>query len=152
VNPGYELRSGPWVAAAYLLAPLASLILLSGFLAIPAIALNPSTAVVEIGPMGALLVSGEIGGLILELLLVTPILMAIRFLHWRWITRWVAALMGLAIGEAVALLMGGQGLGGDNQTLIRAGLICGTVGAVAAVTFHLIAMRRVRALSPAEVF
>jgi hypothetical protein len=104
-----------------------------------------------------LITAGGFFGLIVELFFVTPLLLTLRRYRWTWINIWWFASYGLAIGEAINVLLDSVlrhhwfGWGAVLQGV----LVSGFTGMIAAIIFYLIAFRRAGAgespaLSPHE--
>jgi hypothetical protein len=97
--------------------------------------------------------------LVIELFLASPILVMYRYFRWRYLNLWTAALLGLAIGAAPALIL--LNLPSLDSTLVPSGYFylgrltaegywrllrgvawSGSIGLASAVTLALFAVRR----------
>ena len=157
-----ELRPIKFVAAAYVLAPLAGLTALLLAIALPTA--HPERGL-AMWPL--VLVVGGFVCLLIELVLVTPLLLGFRRHRWRWLNGWTGVALGFAVGalasSATALVsLGGGGTyvwGAHDQVLVAngawtpagwrswSGMLAGFApqfglgGAVAALVLRLVAVR-----------
>src|SRR5690348_2635664 len=98
-----ELRSAPFIGLSYLSGALAGGSVGAGFSLIEAVGDQNSFAGTGITLMSATVdtfVLIAVVCLLVELVVATALLLAYRFFRWRFLTRWTAALIGLAIGIA----------------------------------------------------
>ncbi len=147
-----DFRTSPFVLAAYVAAPAASVTLLWLFTSTYEIVVGRYVLNDVIPVLPIILGGGILGGLIVELIFVTPLLFAFRRFRWPWLNGWWIAGYGLVVGEIVyVLLMPFEphhwfGWGAVTQGTV----VCGFVGMIAAIVFSLIAFRRLEVSQPSE--
>lgn len=141
-----ELRSWRMVALGYAVAPLAGL---TSLWAIYMFRWWRDPAATDWSKTYALwflmIIVGGFFCLAVEVVFVTPILLAYRRYKWRWLNTWSASLIGFVLGSGIWLVLGlADANDFDGLKLIRvlheAGDM-GVVGAVSAVAFRTIAVR-----------
>jgi hypothetical protein len=163
-----RLRSLPFIALGYIAGPIAGLTAFCSLLAVDVLIERPPglSNVHGVGVLGAyvlLLIFGGVPCLLVELVFVTPLLVAFHHYRWAWLNGWALASVGFALGFGAALLTALSGASPTPQyqtdwglvsvieghrTLIGWVLMCascavfGIVGMVAAIVFRLIAIRR----------
>ena len=91
-----ELRPPLFVAAGYVLGPIAGLTALWLAWIVPAESFG-----LALIALPGLLVGGGAVCLFLELILVTPLLLGFRRHRWRWLNGWTGAAIGFAVGVLV---------------------------------------------------
>lgn len=140
-----ELRSWTMVALGYVVAPIAGLTSLWGIYIFrwsndPATDWSKSYAA-----WGLMIIIGGVFCLAVEVVFVTPILMAYRRYKWRWLNTWSASLIGFVLGFGTWLALGLADTN-DWDTLKLVRVLhetgdMGVAGAVSAVVFRMIAVR-----------
>jgi hypothetical protein len=161
-----ELRSFPFVALAYVVAPLIGLSAYWLVWAVPSYIGPPVRVVDALSVLSSMLIFGGFICLIVELAIITPLLLAFRRYRWRWLNGWSGALIGFVMGFSFSLGTASlpqppgsfeSGQYGvvyvSNGVLTAAGwreaflssLWTGGVGLVGAVAFRLIAVRSIDA-------
>ena len=154
----------PIVALAYVIAPLIALTVAWLFWIVPSL-MGPPFALRQ--ALAIWLSMAFVGGamcLVVELVIITPVLVAFRRYRWPWLNGWVAAASGLLIGLVLALAYGslppspGYSESGQygivyitngHRTLagwknvFMSSLLPATVGLISAVVFRLIAVQTV---------
>jgi hypothetical protein len=97
-----ELRPWPYIVVGYVLAPFAGLtvIFLSWLARVPWIGWGE-----EPGMWLVVIAAGEVAGIVIELVLVTPLLIGFNRYRWRWLSGQAGVLFGAAVGIALALLL-----------------------------------------------
>ena len=164
-----ELRPLPFVALAYVVAPLVGLTAYWLAWAVPSYIGPPLRVADALSVLVAMLVFGGFICLVVELAILTPLLIAFGRYRWRWLNGWSGALIGFVIGFVFSLgtaslplppgssesgqygvvyvSNGVQTAAGWQEALI-ASLWTGGVGLVGAATFRLIAVRSARGRRP----
>ncbi len=142
-----------FVLLAYAVAPAASITLLWLGLSIYEGVVSRYTLSDDFAAFPQILTFGSIAGLLVELFLVTPFLLAFRRYRWGWLNTWWLTGYGLAIGETGYLLL----RVGDPRwfgwgAVLQGILVCSFFGAGAAFIFQFIAFRRRAATSVGDVF
>jgi hypothetical protein len=141
-----QLRSLPIIAFAYVVAPLVALTILSLGVSLSFLMAGRLT-----NPLGG--VAGEWLGvvgtgfplcLLVELIIVTPMLIAFRRYRWKWLIGWSACVSGFLTGAIFCVVVVGMVFGWD-QSIGSAplALVAGFVGLTIALIFRLIAVRTV---------
>ncbi len=103
---GLKLRSWPVVALAYVFAPLIGVSIWYGALTVPDALGGNFRPLGAIPVWFSLLAMGTAAGLIVELVIVTPILIRFHRRRWPWFTRWVGAGFGFLLGFAPQFIFG----------------------------------------------
>lgn len=146
-----QLRRPAEIAWAYVLGPAAGLTVL--FVLMLAVGVvDPAHGLARVARLSLaffyiyLLIFGGIVCLVVELVVVTPLLLAFSRYGWRWLNGWSGAAIGFALAFLPTLLVvelaPRETHGGLIATLIACAAV-GVVGLVAAGVFRLLAVRRV---------
>jgi hypothetical protein len=147
------------IAIGYVVAPLA------GWFPTVAYALwRSGFSPYAVQPSLIMMALGGIGGLVLELVVVTPLLRGFDRYRWPWFNGWTGAALGFALGASIWFLLMGCLLGGLAPAEVEGGIealrmetagevtarsihataIFGTAGLISAAVFRGIAVRRAR--------
>jgi len=151
----FEFRPGPFVLLAYAVAPAASITLFWLGVAVSEGVIGRYTLRDDLAALSLLVTGASIAGLLAELFLVTPVLLAFRRYRWNWLNAWWATGYGLAIGEVGNLLLSvviGPHHWFGWGAVLQGILVSGFVGAAAAFIFQFIAFRRRATAAVADVF
>jgi hypothetical protein len=132
-----ELRPLPWIALGYVLAPLVGL----GLVLATDLQLWRSGSS-GLRPALMALASGWVVGLVLELIIVSPLLVAFHRYRWPWVNGWTGAAFGFVLGGSSWLLLVGGLLGGLAPAEVEGG-----VQALRIETLAETATRAVRAMA-----
>jgi hypothetical protein len=156
-----ELRSFPFVLLAYLAAPLVALSVYSVTLIAPAILAPNFSATQALGIWLLVVLYGSAFALVVEVVIVTPLLLAWRHFRWAWLNGWSGGLIGF-LTAAVPFLMfegrppspgEGSSAGGIDfvvdghrtlagwQHVVTDAFSIGCVGIAAAIVFRFVAVR-----------
>ena len=161
-----ELRPLAFIAASYVAGPLAGLLAMWLLWLVPA---EPWAK--ALGTLPAIVVVGGAICLAIELMLVTPLLIGFRRRHWPWLNGLSAIALGFAAGYLIALGLGavpllGVSLWGPNNVayvvdgartpagwewLAVNASAPGLVGAITALVFRLLAVRRRQAVDTEQI-
>lgn len=155
MSKSLELRPLPYIAAGYVLGPIAGLTMLWLFWIASSIAgrLDPWPHALMMW-LFMIVIGGAIC-LAVELVVVTPLLICFRRYHWRWLNSWIAVAISFLAGAAIGspplywafTMLGAQFSAG---AVFVFPLMLGMVGAVAALVFRLIAVRAASNPNPAR--
>jgi hypothetical protein len=135
-----EFRSLPAILAAYAVAPIVATIALAGTDITGDVRVDVDAAINDLGIFPDIF-------LVIEIIVVTPLLLAFRHYRWPWFNGWAAVLIGFEIGFVYsALLMSGDQLGvfSDMTALVKSATPWGLAGAAGAFAFRLVGFSTVR--------
>jgi hypothetical protein len=167
INP-LQLKPLPSIVAAYILAPLAGLTALWVVWIVPS---SPWPSALT--SWGFIIVIGGAVCLTVEMVVVTPLLLAFRRYRWPWLNGWTAAVLAFLVGAICSLIWAvydaGRSIPGYSEwgqngvafflngvrtqagwqvwraQLFSSAVACGGVGVIAALVFRLVAIRSERA-------
>lgn len=140
------LRSGGAVASAYILAPIAGIVSFWLVGIVYDIWNDQVHPIRELLGLPWLFLVGGFICLIVEILVVTPLLLAFDHYRWTWLNGWTAAAIGFLVGGALPFALEARSvLNGDPfatwlQAILTGGAF-GLVGLVFAVVFRLVAVK-----------
>jgi hypothetical protein len=141
-----ELRSGRFVVLAYVVAPAASIALLWFGVSVFELSIGRYT-LNDVLPNFPLMVGyGGVFGIFVELIVVTPLLLAFRRYRWDWFNVWWAGGAGFLLrvtGNQLLLAFLGRGRWFGWGSLLQSVLVSGFVGVAAGAIFYLVAVRTV---------
>jgi hypothetical protein len=163
----FELRPMRYIIGAYFLAPIAGINSLWLFLLLLILFTQPSAASSFQAIWVFVNVIGLILGLVIELVVVTPLLIGFHHWRWRWLNGWTGAALGFltlaipaaplfqplqphVVADHVSTVVHFSRSAGGWLADLAASSAAGAVGAVAALAFRLIAVRMAPAATSVE--
>ena len=147
-----EFRHAGFVLLAYMAAPTASMGLIWLVFSIWEGIAGGYTILDDLSALPFLIIVGGTAGVIVELLFVTPLLLAMRRYRWNWINIWWFAAYGLAVGEGCNLFLDNllPGHGSGWQSVLQGICLFGFIGLTAGIVFYRIAVQRAVSSEPAS--
>lgn len=152
LNKCLALRPWPLILAAYLAAPVVAMTGFCVAVEIPRLFSQHLSMAGFQALWVTFVILGEVAGVQIEFLVVTPLLLAFLWGRWRWLNTWTIASIGLIIGIAGQVLYL-EPIFFDPRMIFPVDEIVrlltgGYVGMLAAITFRLIAFYRVGVTLP----